>query len=237
MSTIAFVHAHPDDEALLTAGTMRALHERGHRVILIMATDGGAGLTSSELADGLAGTRASELNESAHILGVAQTYWLGYADSGLDGKASANSVTWCAGDRAEQIAAVRTIFENEMPGVVVSYDRAGGYGHPDHVRVHEIVTEAAKQADVATLMEATIDRQSIAKVLDFFRPLIKLFRVTEVLSLADGFSARADIGYVIDTRRWTTPKRASMRAHASQAAGGSVPVSYTHLTLPTTSRV
>ena len=223
MSTIAFVHAHPDDEALLTAGTMRALHERGHRVLLIMATDGGAGLTSQELRDDLSGTRVAELTTSAHVLGVSKTYWLGYADSGLDGKAVAEKTTWVNGDHAEQVAALRNILLAELPAVVVSYDRAGGYGHPDHVRVHEITEEAAKQANTSTLLEATVDRQSIARVLDFLRPAIKIARAQDVLGLADGFSARADIGYVIDIRRWISPKRASMRAHASQATGGSTP--------------
>ena len=221
VSVIAFVHAHPDDEALLTAGTMRALFERGHRVVLIMATNGSAGLTSTDMTLDLAERRTSELQHSAKVLGVAQVYWLGYSDSGLHGELIGN--TWCDGDAEEQIAKLLSIFRQENPDVVVGYDRAGGYGHPDHVRVHSVVAEAAKRAGISTLLEATIDRQTISAVLDFFSPLIKLFRVTEVMSLADGYSARADIGYVIDVRRWSAPKRASMRAHASQAVGGDVP--------------
>ena len=44
--TLVFVHAHPDDEALLTAGTMAKAAQEGHRVILIVATDGEAGLAA-----------------------------------------------------------------------------------------------------------------------------------------------------------------------------------------------
>ena len=46
--TLLFVHAHPDDEALLTAGTMARAHAEGHRVVLLVATDGAAGLTSTD---------------------------------------------------------------------------------------------------------------------------------------------------------------------------------------------
>ncbi|MEY4348220.1 MAG: hypothetical protein RIS43_639 [Actinomycetota bacterium] len=223
MSTIAFVHAHPDDEALLTAGTMRALFERGHRVILIMATDGGAGLAAENLQTNLADIRKNELSSSAHVLGVAKTYWLGFADSGLDGQAISSTTTLCNGSKESQVAALKEIFAQEKPEVVVGYDQAGGYGHPDHVRVHDITLLAAQECHVPTLLEATMDRQTISRVLDWVQPLIKLARADDVLKLADGFSARADIGYVIDIRRWISPKRASLRAHSSQATGGNTP--------------
>ncbi|MEC8920132.1 MAG: PIG-L family deacetylase, partial [Actinomycetota bacterium] len=34
MATVAFLHAHPDDEALATGGTMARLVDEGHRVVL-----------------------------------------------------------------------------------------------------------------------------------------------------------------------------------------------------------
>ncbi|MFM7062077.1 MAG: PIG-L deacetylase family protein, partial [Actinomycetes bacterium] len=51
--TLVFVHAHPDDEALLTAGTMARAAAEGNRVVLVVATDGAAGLASAEFADDL----------------------------------------------------------------------------------------------------------------------------------------------------------------------------------------
>ncbi|WP_460371028.1 PIG-L deacetylase family protein, partial [Actinocorallia lasiicapitis] len=44
MRTCLFFHAHPDDEALLTAGLMSRLARQGHRVVLVVATAGEAGL-------------------------------------------------------------------------------------------------------------------------------------------------------------------------------------------------
>ncbi len=42
--TVVFVHAHPDDEAIFTGGTMRRLSSAGHRVVLVVATGGELGL-------------------------------------------------------------------------------------------------------------------------------------------------------------------------------------------------
>ena len=45
MATAVFLHAHPDDESLSTAGTMAFLAEAGHRVILVVATRGAVSYT------------------------------------------------------------------------------------------------------------------------------------------------------------------------------------------------
>lgn len=77
-----FFHAHPDDEALLTAGTMARLAAEGHRVVLVVATDGDQGL-ADPVAGRLGDVRLAELHRSARTLGVARVVPLGYADSGL----------------------------------------------------------------------------------------------------------------------------------------------------------
>jgi LmbE family N-acetylglucosaminyl deacetylase len=44
--TVVAFHAHPDDESLLTGGTLARAAAEGHRVVLVTATLGEAGLTS-----------------------------------------------------------------------------------------------------------------------------------------------------------------------------------------------
>jgi LmbE family N-acetylglucosaminyl deacetylase len=34
------------------------------------------------------------------------------------------------------------VFEEEQPSVVVTYDDTGGYGHPDHVKTHQVSVAA-----------------------------------------------------------------------------------------------
>ncbi len=43
MATAVFFHAHPDDEAIITGGTMVLASRAGHRVVAVCATDGSRG--------------------------------------------------------------------------------------------------------------------------------------------------------------------------------------------------
>ncbi|MEY2634431.1 MAG: hypothetical protein RIS75_371 [Actinomycetota bacterium] len=223
MATIVFFHAHPDDEALLTAGTMRGLHECGHEVHLVVATNGEAGLSDSALTGNLAEIRMKELSVSSAILGISQVHWLGYADSGLHGDASGSTITFCQASIDEAAQKLAEYLENVHADVVVGYDSTGGYGHPDHVRVHHVMHQAAVHANVEHVFEATADRQSIARLLEIVKPLINLFKADELFALADSFTPRADITHTVNVKSWLGPKRASMKAHASQAVGGSTP--------------
>ena len=88
--TVVFFHAHPDDEALLTGGTMARLAAEGHRVVLVTATAGEAGLASAELS---AGDRLGECS-AARVVEIGRDPRLrarrppGYADSGTAGRPS-----------------------------------------------------------------------------------------------------------------------------------------------------
>ena len=63
---VAF-HAHPDDEALLTGGTLARLAAGGHPVVIAVATDGVMGEATAPGAQ----VRLDELRASASVLGVA----------------------------------------------------------------------------------------------------------------------------------------------------------------------
>ena len=83
--TLVCLHAHPDDEALLTAGVMAKAAAEGHRVVLVVATRGDVGEVAGDFlteGEGLGDRRWRELERSAALLGVARIEWLGYADSG-----------------------------------------------------------------------------------------------------------------------------------------------------------
>ena len=88
VSTIVFLHAHPDDEASQTAGAMARAVAEGHRVVTVFATNGDHGeLPAAGLPDGetLVHWRRREAQASADALGVQRIAWLGYADSGMTG--------------------------------------------------------------------------------------------------------------------------------------------------------
>ena len=65
-------HAHPDDEALLTGGTLAMLSAQGHRVVIVVATDGIVGPADGGSAPAGGRSRLDELRDSASVLGVAR---------------------------------------------------------------------------------------------------------------------------------------------------------------------
>ena len=87
MGTLITLHAHPDDEAISTGGTMARASDEGHRVVLVVATNGDHGEVPDDLADGesLVDRRRSETDRSAAALGIHRVAWLDYADSGMTG--------------------------------------------------------------------------------------------------------------------------------------------------------
>ncbi|MFA7265300.1 MAG: PIG-L family deacetylase [Candidatus Nanopelagicales bacterium] len=230
MSTVVFVHAHPDDEALLTSGTMARLSANGHRVVLVMATDGAAGLVSQEVAAGgdVAATRRAELATSGRALGVRGFHQLGYSDSGLAGDAVvARGQQRFADVDVEQVAAeLVAIFETESADVVVGYDKSGGYGHPDHIAVHHAVRRAAEIYTFAPLLEATLPREPMLRVVKLIyaqRWAVPALGGLDIETWRTAYTPRDRIDYRVDVRPNIVAKRASLAAHASQATADDGP--------------
>ena len=223
--TIVAFHAHPDDEALLTAGTMARAAAEGHRVVLVLATDGGAGLAAAELSrDGhLGDRRLEEARRSAAALGVARVEWLGYADSGSGPEPDPDSpggARFCRAPLEEAAERLAAVLRTEQADLLLSYDAHGGYGHRDHVRVHEVGARAAEIARTPRVLEATVPRDTIVRAV---RALGRVYRFPDEFdptSFERAFSARSEITHRINVRRYAGAKRAAMRAHASQATGG-----------------
>ena len=142
MATLVTFHAHPDDEALLTAGVMAKAAAEGHRVVLVVATHGEAGEVDGSFLgeDDLGTRRGAETEESARALGVHRVEFLGYRDSGDDGRAEGGFVSVEPDSAAHRLAA---LLREEQADVLTTYDPRGGYGHPDHVHVHEVGRRAA----------------------------------------------------------------------------------------------
>ena len=220
MATIAFFHAHPDDEAIATGGTMAALSDAGHRVVLVTATRGELG----EIPDGLlsqgetlADRRLAELTEACRVLGVARQIYLDYLDSGMAGEATNQRPgSFAAADIDEAAGALAGILSHEAADVLVTYDEHGGYGHPDHVQVHRVGMRAAELAATPVIYMATMNR-------DFMRGLADRVESSEwepPEGSTDGMDTMGEpadrLTTEIDVTRWLGRKRDAMRAHASQ---------------------
>ncbi|GAA3192418.1 PIG-L deacetylase family protein [Actinocorallia longicatena] len=214
--TLVSFHAHPDDEALLTAGTMARAAAAGHRVVLVVATAGEAGLAAGETGN-LGDTRLAELAESAEALGCARVECLGYADSGL-AVASGGEKAFSRVDAEETAQRLAALLKEENADVLTVYDPAGGYGHPDHVRVHHVGTRAAEIAGTPVVLEATVDRTLLLRALRLIRRLPGIPADFDPRKFEHAYSAPEAITHRVDVRDFIDHKRASMAAHASQAS-------------------
>jgi LmbE family N-acetylglucosaminyl deacetylase len=215
--TLVSFHAHPDDEALLTGGTLARAAAEGHRVVLVVATAGEAGL-AADRGGGLGGRRLFELRQAAGELGCARIECLGYPDSGSTHPVPAGS--FAAMPVTEPAARLAAILREEAADVLTVYDPAGGYGHPDHVAVHHVGLAAARLAGTPCVLAATVDRTALRRAS---RVLSWLPRVPAEFGPArfrTAYTAREQLTHRIDVRRYTAAKRAALAAHVSQAGGG-----------------
>jgi LmbE family N-acetylglucosaminyl deacetylase len=214
--TVVSFHAHPDDETLLTGGTLAGAARRGHRVVLVTATDGAAGLAASQFHNGrtgLRGRRGDELERAAATLGCARVELLGYPDSGMDGRAAGG---FAQADREAAAGRLAQILVRERADVLTIYDKHGGYGHPDHVQVHHVGRRAAQLAGTPVVLEATVDRERLRRAVAVLR-LGRLDRRLQLPAMEQVFSAGNALTHRIDVRPDLATKRAAMAAHASQA--------------------
>ena len=223
MTTIVALHAHPDDEALLSGGWLAQRSAAGDRVVLVFATDGGSGLTSGSGAGrgpGLAPARRAEAEESARVLGVGRLVWLGHADSGMAASPAAGPGRFVDVPVEEAAHAVVAILDEEDAGVLTGYDVLGGYGHPDHLHVHRVGRAAqASAARRPLLLEATRDRTWLVRALRVLRPFAALLRGL-TLPGNEVFTRREEVSFAVDVSGQLSVKRAALAAHASQTRGG-----------------
>jgi LmbE family N-acetylglucosaminyl deacetylase len=208
-----FLHAHPDDEAIFTAATMRRLADRGARVVLVMATGGELGEQRAPLGPGesVGRRRLAELEAAAERLGVARLVLLGRRDSGMAGAAAGRHPRALARARTAVLARrLADVMVAESTGTVVHYDDRGIYGHPDHVAVHRIGALAAALTG-ASEYQATVDREHLRGH-------------DHLLDAASGYTGDYGRAGAEITVRLTASdaelaaKRDAMAAHASQIA-------------------
>jgi LmbE family N-acetylglucosaminyl deacetylase len=217
-STLVALHAHPDDESLLTGGTLARAAAEGHRVVLVVATAGERGLAADSAS--LAARRTAELERAAALLGISRLVLLGYADSGFREPAEPPAGSFCTVPVAEAAERVAAVLTEEKADVLTVYDARGGYGHRDHVRVHDVGVAAAARAGTPIVLGATVDRAVLLRGVRLLRRLgVRPGGMTPEL-LAGAFTDAADVTHEVDVRAFVQVKQAALRAHASQASGG-----------------
>jgi LmbE family N-acetylglucosaminyl deacetylase len=219
MATLVTFHAHPDDEAIATAGAMAKAVADGHRVVLVTATRGEHGeIVEGVLEDGepLGKRRTAELEAAAEVLGVARCEVLGYVDSGMMGAPENDrpGSFWRA-DLDEAAARLAAILSEERADVLTVYDDHGTYGHPDHIQVHRVGVRASEMVPVPKVYEATISRDHVRRLAELRPPEVDVGEVPDPDTMDLGVGEE-QITTVVDVTAYLDKKRQAMAVHASQ---------------------
>lgn len=175
---VVIAHAHPDDEVLATGVLLAWLAEHGVPTTVVTSTRGECGeivpgaLPADTTPEALVAVREAECLAALAEIGGPGTighHWLGtpparavglppreYRDSGMRWVTSTlagpgdstDPRTLTAATVDEAAADLAAFVRTSGATLVASYDADGGYGHPDHVRTHEVAREAARLTGV-----------------------------------------------------------------------------------------
>lgn len=151
--TLMTVHAHPDDETIGTGGVMAKAVAESHRVVLVTCTRGELGeivvpeLDTPSNRRRLGEIRMGELEDALSELGVTEWENLGYRDSDMMGRPGNHDPRsfWQA-NIDEAARRLVWLVRRYRPHVMTTYNDFGGYGHPDHIRSHEVAVLAFERA-------------------------------------------------------------------------------------------
>ena len=235
-----FVHAHPDDETLTTGATIAHYARQGAEVHVVTCTLGEEGEVIGDKwarlavdhADQLGGYRIGELTRALNHLGIAEPWFLGGAgrwrDSGMAETPGRDRHRFTDAGLDEPVAALADVIQEVRPHVVVTYDPNGGYGHPDHIRAHEVtmaaVAAAAPTWQVPKVYWTVLSRSAVDAALRGLAGAELPPHWTSILVSDLPFLYDDDqIDAVIDAPESRQAKVAAMRAHATQVsvtAGG-----------------
>jgi len=226
--TLLAVHAHADDETITMGGTLARYSAAGVRIVVVTCTRGDLGwlLDPSLVGQDVATVRDRELKAAGRVLGVSRLAQLGYADSGIAGAPENHRPgSFLSASLDEAAQRLLEIVRQERPQVMVAYDETGGYGHPDHLKSHQVAVAAFEAAGEVRPAKLYFVRFPLGWAREFVRALraagIDAPRAAPAgtdVGLEDAEIGVPDhlVTTAIDVRRYVPTKLAALACHASQ---------------------
>lgn len=144
------VFPHPDDESIAAALTLLQAARAGVATHVLTCTGGEAGdnLAGIDMSLPMDQQRQVEMAEAARLLRLTSHRWLGHRDSGMVDTPDNDHPDAFVNVPIDQAArAVAALIRHLRPQVVISDNDRGTYGHPDHVRAHEVTAAAVGLAN------------------------------------------------------------------------------------------
>lgn len=215
---ILALFAHPDDE-LSVGSTLARYAQTGVQVTLTCATRGEAATIYSPpeygaTQENLGELRTRELECCCHILGINDLRWLDWPDGGV-----------AALDRDEATAQVVAIIRQVRPQVMITHPDHGGYPHPDHLAIHDIVLAAWQAAADSDYHPDLGPAHAVTKLYGRVIPLSFFLQAPEFASyrvqlngdqLPFVATPDEDISTVLDVAPWADRRVAGWECHKSQ---------------------
>lgn len=207
---LLIVHAHPDDESLFTGHVIADRIAAKSEVMVFTLTRGERGKVKLDELKPLEGDlaamgsfRAAELMEALKAFGNVQHAFAGtraYLDSGMRINPWGKPAKPRDLDELALAAASTTIIADDIaakimefkPDAVLTYNRRGGFGHPDHKLAHDATAMAIRK----------IAKQSRSRTPQFW----------VIAEPREQFDAE------IGNAKTAAVKKAALEAHASQVA-------------------
>ncbi|HST04217.1 MAG TPA: PIG-L family deacetylase [Chloroflexia bacterium] len=225
------VYAHPDDEQGITGALAKAAQE-GIRTGLICATRGELGeISDPALAtpDNLGEVREAEMRAAAEVAHIQNLWFLDYRDSGMMGTpGNDDPKSFYRVNDDEALAKLVKIIRDFKPTVMVTFDETGGYGHPDHITIHRLTTQAFDAAADPKRYPEAGDAWATSRLYYASFPRSVLTKMADWLKGQDyesGFSGvdfsrmgldDSRITNMVDVAEWVPLKGESLSKHQTQ---------------------
>ena len=225
------VFAHPDDEQLMT-GTFAQAAADGIRTGLVCATRGECGQIHPESGatpETMAEVREAELRAACIIAGIKHLWFLDYRDTGwFDSPDNEHPHAFCNADEEEALERLVSIIRDFKPTVLVTFDKTGGYGHLDHLMVHNLTNLAFYAAGDPDRFPGAGEPWQLARLYyaSFARSVTINFakRLREIdpdsdfaqLDLSNMGLSDEEITNSLDVSKWIELKRQSLSSHRTQ---------------------
>lgn len=202
-------------------GTLARASAEGHRVVVVVATNGDHGeKPEGTTVEQLVQIRKSEMEASCNVLGVHKLYWLGYDDSGMNGweqnKAPTAFINSDTETAAQQLA---DILKQENTAVFTNYDWHGNYGHPDHIKVHQVGKRAAEIAGIESVYEMTMNRDHWRRIMQLAPEGAEDFNPDAPADDGNPMGEpEANISHQVDVAKYCDLKLKAIKCHGSQVS-------------------
>jgi LmbE family N-acetylglucosaminyl deacetylase len=150
LGSILSIWAHPDDETYLAGGVMAMARDLGQPVVCVSATAGERGTDDPVTwpPDRLGALRRTEAAAAMRTLGIVDHRWLDWPDGHVADVPA-----------EEAVARIADLIDEVAPDTILTFARHGMTFHPDHVAMHELVTEAwRRRGEPGRLLYAAVER-------------------------------------------------------------------------------